>query len=296
MLPMISQRSVGRLQRLLSTLMYRPPQTLPLLSWPEYRTLLYEEGVDRHLLISIEVEYHHPPQDFLPAIHDGAIPSYIRNRHTGPNRDDLIAGQRLLKVFSEVALRFGLDMPEHLPKVRVVADELRASLEIDGYEFVSGHLVPATMKGITLQVEDDYLIRLIRSIALTNIDVVLHHHDEADETFVNRNWGSASAETRNFFVALLRGLRDSATERGGLPSFAHGNDSHIIEDLHKHGLLTVEEKDAILKLWVLLSYSGRHVGIQDNQRARLIRLLVLGQAQWLCLKFIAWKDNDFRSL
>jgi hypothetical protein len=297
---MISQRSVGRLQRLLSGLMYPPPQTLPLLSWAEYRTQLYEESVDRHVLNHIEWEYHNRPSDFLPAIHDGTIPAYVyRNDGMGqpaPNRDDLVMGQVLLKVFSEVALRCGLHMPTHLPQVKAIAEELRASLEIDGYELVAGRLVPATMKGINLQAEDDYLVHLIRSIAPANVEVILHHHGEADDTFVNGNWGAASAETRNFFIALLRGLRDVATARGGVPSFAHGNDSGLIEDYHRRGLLTAKEKDAILKLWVLLSYSGPHVGIQDDERARLIRLLVLGQAQWLCLKFIAWDRNGFRPL
>jgi len=112
------------------------------------------------------------------------------------------------------------------------------------------------MKGINLQAEDDYVVHLIRSIAPSNIDVILHHHGEADETFVNRNWGAASGETRNFSVALLRGLRDVATTRGGVAPYAHGNDSGLIEDFHKRGLLTSEEKEAILKLWVRLSYSG----------------------------------------
>lgn len=89
---------------------------------------------------------------------------------------------------------------------------------------------------------------------------------------------------------------DASAGKGQRPVFAHGNDSALIEDFHKRGLLTAEEKDAILKLWVLLSYSGPHVGIQDDQRARLTRLLVMGQAQWLCLKFIAWELNSFRPL
>ena len=127
-----------------------------------------------------------------------------------------------------------------------------------------------------------------------NLDVILHHHEQADETFVNGNWGAASSETRNFFIAVLRGLRDVATAKGKIAAFAHGNDKNLIEDLKTIGLLTDEEKEAILKLWVLLSYSGSHVGIQDQQRARLTRLLVLGLIQWVCIKFFFWAKNGFR--
>lgn len=147
-----------------------------------------------------------------------------------------------------------------------------------------------------LDEEDDFLIRLIRALQPPNLDVIRHHHKEADETFVNGNWGSASGETRNFFVAVLRGLREAATSRGGLPAFTFGNEKGLMEDYVKIGLLTEEEKEAILKLWVLLSYSGSHLGIQPQHRARLTRLLVLGLTQWLCLKFVAFERNGFKPL
>jgi hypothetical protein len=114
--------------------------------------------VDRHVLNRIEWEYQKRPHEFLPAVHDGTIPAYIY-------RND------------------GMGQPEDY------------GLALRSNELVSGRLVPATMKGINLQTEDDYLVHLIRSIARANVDVVLHHHGEADETFVNRNWGAASGET-----------------------------------------------------------------------------------------------------
>src|SRR5713101_4966111 len=285
---MISQRSVGRLQRLLTELMARPPQTLPLLSWPEYRTQLYEEGVDVHILDHIESEYQSRLSRFLPNLHNGFIPAYVYH-NTGlgsqpaPNQKDLVRGQALLAVFMRVAIQHAEDLPEHLPEPKALANELIRSLEIDGYELVGGKLVPATLKGMKLDEEDDFLIRLIRALQPPNLDVIRHHHKEADETFVNGNWGSASSETRNFFVAVLRGLREAATSRGGLTVFTFGNEKGLMEDYVKIGLLTEEEKEAILKLWVLLSYSGSHVGIQPQHRARLTRLLFLGLTQWLCL-------------
>ena len=281
--------------RLLYAFFHRPPNTLPLLSWAEYRTRLYEEGIDNHVLDNIEYEYGKRPRDFLPAILDGTI-SAKQQRGGWVQESDKQLGQGLMRVFAEVALAHGLAMPAHLPEVIALAEELQASLEIDGYELVAGKLTPAAMRGMNLQHEDTYLVHLIRTIAPSNLEVVLHHHNEADETFINRNWGAASAETRNFFVALMRGLRDIATDRGGVPPFQHGNDSGLIEDFQKRGLLSAEEKDAVLKLWVLLSYSGPHVGIQDDARARLIRLQALGLAQWMCLKFQAWEVNKFNPL
>ena len=250
------------------------------------------------MLNHIDWEYRFKPSDFLPAIHDGTIPAYVyRNDGCGqpvPNATDVAMGQQLLKTFAEVAPRRGLSLPDRVPDAKNAANELLASLEIDGYEFVSGRLVPATLKGVSLQAEENHLIHLIRTIGPPNLEAILHHHDQADETFVNGNWGSASSETRNFFIAVLRGLRDVATSTGGIKAFADGNDKNLIEDFKTIGLLTDEEKEAILKLWVLLSYSGPHVGIHDQERARLTRLLVLGLVQLLWLKFIAWANNGFK--
>lgn len=295
---MISQKSVGRLLRLLARLMFKMRGMVPLLTWNQYRTQLYEAGIDRKLLDHAERDYDTDPKTFLPAIHDGSIPAYVYRGNGSweptPNDDDRARGQHLLILFGEVALQFAHELPDHLTPEKEAAAELLASLQLDGFEMVSGRLVPATLKGMNLEQEDDFLIRLIKSIAPPNMDVIHNHHQQADETFVNGNWGSASSETRNFFIAVLRGLRHVATSKGGLKPLTAGNDKNLIEDFRKVGLLTEEEKEAVLKLWVLLSFSGPHVGIQDRDRTRLTRLLVLGIAQWLCLKFIAWEKNGFK--
>ena len=83
--------------------------------------------MDRHVLNRIEWEYQKRPHEFLPAVHDGTIPAYIY-------RND------------------GMGQPEDY------------GLALRSNELVSGRLVPATMKGINLQTEDDYLVHLIRSM------------------------------------------------------------------------------------------------------------------------------------
>jgi hypothetical protein len=83
-------------------------------------------------------------------------------------------------------------------------------------------------------------------------------------------------------------VRERATLSGKAKPFSSGNDSDLIKNFETIGLLSEGETAAVLKIWVLLSYSGPHVGIQDQDRAKLTRLLVLGMTQWLCLKFTDW--------
>jgi len=193
-----------------------------------------------------------------------------------------------------VAIGRAQNLPDHLPVPKELSNELIRSLQIDGYELLAGRIAPASFKGMKLNQEDDFLICLISGLQPANLEVIRHHHHEAEETFVNGNWGATSNETRNFFVAVLRGLREIATSRGRLAALQFGTDRSLIQNYVTLGIITEEEKEAVSKLWVLLSYSGPHVGIQPQDRARLTRLLVLGITQWLCLKFIAYERNGFK--
>lgn len=290
---MISQRSVGRLQRLLRRLHYAPAYTVALLSWDEYGQQLYEADVDRNVLEYIRRRFSPNQANYAPAMLDGSLSREVYDPHSVARlgASDILEGQKLLKTFIEVAARRGQSLPDHCEEARALTQGLLASLQIDGYELVAGSLVPAAFKGMDIQREDDYLIGLLRKLQPANLETIVHHHDEAEKAFANGVWGSASTETRNFFVAILRGMRERATASGKATSFTSGNDSDLIKNFETIGLLSEDEKDAVLKIWVLLSYSGPHVGIQEQDRAKLTRLLVLGMTQWLCLKFKDWLNH-----
>ena len=122
---MISQKPVGRLQRLLTAIMDRPPRTIPLLSWPEYRTPLYEEGIKVDVLDYIKEDYGSKPTQFLPALHDGRIPAFL-SRYDGtgkpmPSQAEVKLGQSLLLVFAAVAVRRALGLPNHIPEPKHAA-------------------------------------------------------------------------------------------------------------------------------------------------------------------------------
>jgi hypothetical protein len=287
--PKISQRSVGRLQRLLRSIHSCTHHGAAILTWAQYKQELYENGIGQNLLLLVEYRYTVADADYLPAIHDESIPKKIRLANF--DRDGTLEspeGVDYLIVFMEIAIRETLAHRGNFTEDRDLAEELLASLQIDGFEFVAGKLIPATFSGIDLAREDDFLIGAIRNLKLDNMKVILNHHDEADKAYANQSWGPASSETRNFFIAVLRGLRARATQLGA-PEWSSDNDKDLILNFKTIGILQEHETEVLEKLRVLLSYSGPHVGIQEQDRARLTRLLILGQAQWLLLRFAAWK-------
>ena len=277
---MISQRTVGRLQHLLEFL-YRDHKPLGhLWSWHNLRRALYEEGVDTHWLDYIYHEHFGYPDRFLPLILDGTIPAYLtRNDGFGrpePNKEDIVLGQTLIALIIQVtAVR--VDGIREIAGPQLLMNEVLASLKLDGYELVAGKVTPAAIPGVDLPAEEDYLLSQIRRIGPDNLEEIRHHYGEAVRTFVNRNWGATTSENRNFFIALLRGLRELATTRGGIPAFNQpGKDGPLIHDFHTIGMLTVPEMNAILHVWILLSHAGPHVGIKEEESALLGRVLVLG--------------------
>jgi hypothetical protein len=73
-----------------------------------------------------------------------------------------------------------------------------------------------------------------------------------------------------------------------------GKDGPLIQDFHAIGMLTEQEKNAVLNVWILLSHSGPHVGIKEEESALLGRILVLGMTRWVCLKFEDWAAKGFK--
>lgn len=287
----LSQKTVGKLIALLDEMLFKYRAW----SWGDFRALLYENKFDVHTLNYLFQEYHGRPNLFLPLIYDGTIPAYLSRKEVWgqpiPNADDRRIGQAMLHTIIQAVL----SKIEPFGKV-VSGDELIASLREDGFDFIGGKIVPAGVKAVDLKREDEYLVALIRSIKPSNIDEIEHHHDESDKAFANRTWGSASSEARNFLIAVLRGLRDVATARGKIPQFNQpGKDGPLISDFQTIGLFNNQERDAVMHVWVLLGHAGPHVGIQEDDSARLSRLLAIGMTEWAVLKFIEWEKNGFKT-
>lgn len=288
----ISQKTVGKLIKLWEQGLF----ARGIWTWGECRAALYEGGFDVRLLAYLLQEFQGNPSVFLPLIYDGTIPAYVlHNPGYGtpvPDDEDREKGQTWLIGMVQVVLSEAEPMRAALP-----VDELIASLKEDGLDYIRGKVVPAAVKAVDLEPEDQYLLALIRSINPPNIDEVKHHHDESDKAFANGIWGGASSETRNFLIAVLRGLREVATSRGKIPPFKQpGKDGPLIEDFKSIGLFTDDEKNAVMYVWVLLSYSGPHVGIKEEDSARLSRLLAIGMTEWTTLKFIEWEKSGFKPL
>jgi hypothetical protein len=292
----ISQKTVSKLDALLGSLFWFPTaeRTIPLWTWGGFRNALYENGFNVHVLDYLWQEYQGRPSRFLPLIHDGTIPAYV-NRNDGfgqpvPNDADKAIGQTWLASIIEVVI----SKAESLPDL-VSTDEMIESLKEDGLDLLGGKIVHVAMKAVNLKQEDEYLIALIRTIGPSNMEEIQHHHDESDKAFTNTTWGAASSEARNFFVAVLRGLRDVANARGGIPAFDQSRkDGPLIDNFQTIGLFTSEEQNAVKAVWVLLCYSGPHVGVKEADSARLSRLLAIGMTEWVALKFIAWEKNGFK--
>ncbi len=302
---MISQKTVGRLDTLLRRLFRRSDQVATLWTWKQLRDVLYESGplFDVHLLDCIEQRYGGDPRTFLPLIHNGTIPAFVY-RHDGwgapaPNDQDRISGQVLLIGMIEAVTPIAQSIPRYVspPLPTELCADVIASLREDGLDFIGGKIVDAKIKAVDLKKEDEYLIALIRSMQPANMADIEHHHDESEKAFANGQWGSVSSEARNFLMAVLRGLREVATTRGKVPAFKQpGKDGPLIDDFKTIGLFTEDEKNAIMHVWVLLGHSGPHVGIKEQDSARLSRLLAIGMAEWIALKFVAWDRNGFHAV
>ena len=237
---MISQRTVGHLQGLLEFLFSGRPLG-PLWAWHLLKQALYQEGVDFHWLQYIYDEFQWHPSKFLPLIHDGTIPFEL-TRNTGlghpvRNNEDRVLGQGLIALIVQVTAARVAEIRDIAGPQRLM-DQVLASLKLDGYELIAGKVTPAGVPGVDVKAEENYLVSQIVRIGPANLEEIRYHYIEAEETFVNRNWGSTSSENRNFFIALLRGLRELATMKGGALCLAKTSYTCRMNDLAKSWIRT----------------------------------------------------------
>jgi hypothetical protein len=154
----LTQRTVGRFQVLLNALFFRGRflgrnrgwEQIPLLEKPKYQRLLYENGVPNEVLLHIEERYEWQPSDFLPRLYAGWVAAFLERSDSfggdpAPREEDALAGRILLLRFLEVAIQCGLSMPAHLPEVRQLAEDVIASLQLDGFAYLNGKILDAKL-------------------------------------------------------------------------------------------------------------------------------------------------------
>jgi hypothetical protein len=198
-------------------------------------------------------------------------------------------GQRYLKDLAESILNWYAEGRDQWNQKRYdpLRDELLRRLELDGYV-----LRDATLRftgGDVLNVEEErtLLHHLHTSLALPDQDQTFQFLQLAEEHFIAGRWSDCIGNSRKFFEAILSQIAATYSQRKlGTPlgSAVSSRRADVRRFLEDKGLVEKKEREAIDKVYGLLSHTGGHPYMAEDDQARLLRQLSLVLTQFALLR------------
>jgi hypothetical protein len=167
--------------------------------------------------------------------------------------------------------------------------QLIAALELDGYVFRDGRILPSEGEAQEVEQERGELEQLYESLGLPSVDVVKNHLQLCNEHY--ETGGDKASDcihnARQYLERILEDVAVTWSQRPGsavLPKPATDMRAvHYRDYLRDVGLLSAKEHEAFSKLYGLLSETGGHPGIPRQHQARVFRRLALSMALFTLL-------------
>ena len=226
-------------------------------------------------------------KDFIMGLHTGQTVLPKNPNLTLQQRSKL--GQRLLSDLAEDILLWGLTPNVYIPTgVKKIFPQLISELEIDGYIFRDGKLYYSEATVLDTEGEIGILEKLIQDIELDNQEVIKHHLESSETHYIDNKWDDSISNSRKFLESILREIAAKhhfLDKSKSIDSNVYRTPFKIRDYLTAEGLIEPKEKEAISKVYGLLSETGGHPYIAQKDQARLMRYLALAFAQFALLRF-----------
>ena len=251
---------------------------------------LYEKNYEAWFMNAVKKLSKHDSRhlkEFLMQVHTGESLIFATSDWSGEERKKL--GQQHLKNLAEdIIKRSENTQALFSPSTKNIVDVLKSQLELDGFIYKEGVLYPVESSVIDEKEEQKYLEYLLKKVLLPDIKTVKHHVGLAEEHYLNSNWDDSISNSRKFLEAILQQVANGVSLKKygkNLSKDKLERPASIREFLKDEKLIEKKEKDAISKIYGLLSDTGAHPYIAERDQARLMRHLALTFSQFVLLRY-----------
>lgn len=229
--------------------------------------------------------------------------AFVMGLHTGESlerstpqwdlHDRQRLGQELLRNLAKdiLNLLYSSALSTHLIK-RWLATPIRTrlirNLELDGYIYRDSKLILSETDVVDAGEQAGVLERLYSEVKLNNLEVAFHHLRLSEEHYLQGRWDDSISNSRKFLECVLREVASAHSVRvtgAAIPPRTYTTPAGIREYLEKQGLLESKERETLSSVYGLLSQTGSHPYIAQNEQARLMRYLAFMLAQFVMLKY-----------
>ena len=296
--PKISQATIAQMIRAFRVLMVRPdPRTLPIVG--DVQLELYEVGVPQDLLQEF-ANLNWNFQRILPQLHAGTLglDSGVSGLSEAfvdevPYWRDRGTAQKILVAIATYLCNRISPIPDFMPVVKNIGQVLIRRLEMDGFAFQNGRLVPTDSMPRDVVAASDAFTRLLRDSSLPNRELIERHYRQGAELYEASQPEPAIGEWRKFYEQILRDIaNDTAKHRPDVKTSV-GTMKDVLDYLRTVGFFDAEERLAYGNTYGLLS-SGTKPGILASDLAQTSMVQSVSNATLLLKKFRSWRTNGFR--
>ena len=173
-----------------------------------------------------------------------------------------------------------------------IISRLKKQLEIDGYIYRDGVLYFNESSVIKEKEEQTILELLIDRLPLSDKSIILNHLKLSEEHYLNGKWGDSISNSRNFLEAILEKIAHSIHSKKNLTTKIPDRPVLVRDFLEKEGFIDNVEKEAISKVYALISNTGSHPNMAEQDEARLMRHLALTFSQYVLLNYEAFVASN----
>lgn len=226
-------------------------------------------------------------KEFLMCLHTGETVVPVTQSWTWKQRE--VLGQRILGELAEAIITARLSDPEFEPygdQKKQAVDEMRRLLELDGHIYTDGALLVPEEGVLDEQEEQGVLERLFSALNLEDTDTLTHHLELSAEHYREERWDDSISNSRKVLELVLRCVasRHASTKGPSIATDDLDRPVRVRDYLQRVGLLEEKEKDAVAKIYGLLSDTGGHPYVAQRDQARLLRHYALTTCQFVMLR------------
>lgn len=164
---------------------------------------------------------------------------------------------------------------------------LLESLELDGYFYRDGRLVPPESDVLDTQEEGGVLATLFNDLRLVEWPTAQHCLALSEEHWLNGKWDDCISNARRFMECVLQECASAHSLRiksDPLPKNTYERPVEVRRYLENEGLLENRETRAVAEVYGLLSNVGSHPNIAKKDQARLLRQVALIFSHFVMLR------------
>lgn len=228
-------------------------------------------------------------KEFIMRLHTGESIAQATENWSWEQRQKL--GQEQLKSLATDILNFWHSQEHgtasYAGDLSKAITKLKSNLELDGYKYQGTRLLFPETDVLDVKEEVGILEGLYTSLQLGNKATAFHHLGLSEEHYLASKWDDSISNSRKFLECALQEVaaRHSLKMLSiALPEKTFSQPFLIRDYLEDKGLLEKKEKEALRTVYGLLSETGGHPYMAQNDQARLLRHLSLTFAQFVMLR------------